>query len=156
MSDNALVLPSMPIGNALDPSVAPTADPFDYTDRYNTKLTPSEEAAYQAWAAKQGRQADTYDYDMRGAWKSGASAGDDPRGHYPDTYKKPNHPTFSDQSQYHGVDGMQGGTWGGTDAAPTFTPSATNLAMMSPAQLQRYFQQVEPDATLILPQRTAQ
>jgi hypothetical protein len=151
MSDNALAAGAV-YGNALNPTAA-MVDPRDFTDRYNTQLTPSEEAAYQAWAAKQGHAADTYDYDMRGAWKSGASSGDDPRGHFPDTFKKPNHPTFSDQSQYHGVDGYVGGVWGGTDEKPTFTPGATNLRMMSPAELRGYFQRVEPDATLIIQQQ---
>lgn len=124
-------------------------DPLDYSARYNTPLSPADEAQFQAWAANAGRLNDTRDYDLRGAFKSGAATA--PNGHLPDTYKKPNHPTFSDESQYHGVDGFQGGTWGGTDEAPTFTPGATNLQMRSPAALQAYFQAIEPDTRLVLP-----
>jgi len=157
MSDyNALLPPGAApaqTDNPLTWGAAPQtqADPYDFTTRYNTPLTPAEEAQYQAWADKLGKAADTYDYDLRGAWKSGAAS--DPRGHLPDTFKKPNHPTFSDQSQYHGADGHQGGTWAGGGNAPfTFTPGPTNLQMMSPAALQRYFQEREPDVQLVLPQ----
>ncbi len=129
--------------NALAPQ---PADPLDFTSRYNTQLSPAEEQQFQAWAAANNRARDLYDYDLRGAFKSGAATA--PNGHLPDTYKKPNHPTFSDQSQYHGVDGYQGGTWGGGDGKPdTFTPGATN--MLPPGALQRYFQQREPTAQLL-------
>jgi hypothetical protein len=82
----------------------------DLTDKYNTPLTPEEEQRYQEWAKQNHRESDTFDYDMRGAWKEGIQA-DPSTGHFPDTYKKPNHPTFSDQSQYHGADGRYGGHW---------------------------------------------
>ena len=124
----------------------------DFTDRFNTHLSPAEEAAFQKWATSQGRdyRNDLFDYDMRGAWKAGAGAADN--GHFPDTFKKPNHPTFSDQSQYNGQSGYQGGTWSGGDDAPTtFQPSATNIRNMGVDGLRRYFGAVEPDATLIAP-----
>jgi hypothetical protein len=84
-------------------------DHNDMTEHYNTELTPEEEGAYQSWAAKHGRERDTYDYDLRGAWKYGLEP--DENNHLPDTFKKPNHPTFSDQSIYHGRDGHRGGRW---------------------------------------------
>jgi len=130
--------------------VVPGVDQNDFTDRYNTQLSPAEEQQFQQWAQSNGRARDTYDYDLRGAWKSGAATA--PNGHLPDTYKKPNHPTFSDQSQYHGREGFMGGTWGGGDGQPdTFTPGPTNLQMQGPQGLQRYFQQREPDVRLMLP-----
>lgn len=133
------------------------------TGQYNTPLTPAEEAAYQAWGQREqtgkimaglparNPAADTYDYDMRGFWKSGGKfAGN---GHAGDQFKKPNHPTFSTLSQYNGQDGNQGGTWGGgQNGQPwTFTPSATNLQHNPAPELQKYFQQVEPGNQLILP-----
>lgn len=121
----------------------------DLSDQYNTKLSPADEAAYQSWAAKNNRTSDTYDYDMRGAWKDGAGQADN--GHFPDTYKKPNHPTFSDQSQYSGKDGNVGGTWSKNGDQDVFTPSATNLQHTDPADLQNYFKKVEPDSKLNLP-----
>jgi hypothetical protein len=142
---NVLNWPANPL--QADP---PQVDPFDFTGRYNTQLSPQDEAKFLAWATD--RMGDLYDYDLRGAWQANAQAAGN--GHYPDTYKKPNHPTFSDQSQYHGVGGYTGGSWGGGNGQPfTFTPSTTNLQMMSPAALQRYFQKVEPGNRLILPSR---
>ena len=132
-------------------------DPNDYSAAYNTALTPAEEAAYQAWGAQQAAQtgrnpaADTYDYDMRGFWKSGGSFADN--GHAGDQFKKPNHPTFSTFSQYNGADGAQGGTWtGGQNGQPwVFAPSPTNLQFYPPPALQQYFQQREPGNQLALP-----
>jgi len=126
--------------------LAPAQDPYDFSDRYNTPLSPPEEQQFQAWAAQSGHANDTYDYDLRGMWKSGGSF-DAARGHGTDRFKKPNHPTFSDQSQYHGVDGYQGGTWG----EGTFTPTPHNLQMMSPPAMQKYFKEREPDYRLVLP-----
>lgn len=129
------------------------AEPPDFSTKYNTALAPAEESQYQAWVAQmsqtQGRDMnnDLYDYDLRGAWKADAQAATN--GHLPDTWKKPNHPTFSDQSQYHGQDGFTGGTWGGDDAAPTFTPGPTNLLHMGRAGLEKYFQEREPTGKLI-------
>lgn len=138
-----------PAGPVPQPNaLAPAPDPYDFSSRYNTALSPAEEQQFQDWAAKAGKLGDVYDYDLRGFWKSGGSF-DPTTGHGGDTYKKPNHPTFSDQSQYHGTDGYQGGTWG----RGTFTPSAHNLEMMSPPALQRYFTEREPDTRLILPQQ---
>jgi hypothetical protein len=148
MSDNPLSIPTMASNNPLSraPTASPPDDPMDYSDRYNTRLTPAEEARYQQWLVEQSRangrdmSRDTYDYDLRGFFKSGGKF-DAESGHAGDRFKKPNHPTFSDQSQYHGVDGYQGGTWGGgQNGQPwTFTPSATNLQMMPLPDLRRYF-----------------
>lgn len=132
------------------------------TSVYNTPLTPEQEAQYQAWGVAQGVRNgrnpanDTYDYDMRGFWANKGKLA--ANGHAGDQFKKPNHPTFSDQSQYHGVDGHEGGAWGGgQNGQPwTFTPGKTNLQFQDPADLQRYFQQVEPGNQLILPNGAAQ
>ncbi len=123
------------------------ADPRDFTEQFNTKLSKQDEAEYQKWAKGAGREKDTYDYDMRGAWKEGVTAGEN--GHFPDTYKKPNHPTFSDESQYHGKDGNEGGTWGKAGERHTFKPGKTNLKHFSPEELQDYFSKIEPDADLL-------
>jgi hypothetical protein len=142
---------------------APSDGPPDLSDRYNTVLSPEDEAAYQAWGRQQAAQnggrnpaADTFDYDMRGFWKSGGQFA--ANGHAGDTFKKPNHPTFSTFSKYSGVDGHIGGTWGGgQDGQPwTFTPSPTNLQMNDAGDLQQYFQDVEKGNQLILPQAQAQ
>jgi hypothetical protein len=119
----------------------------DFTSKYNTKLTAAEEVAFNTWARSTGKLRDLYDYDMRGAWKDGVSAAGN--GHFPDTYKKPNHPTFSNQSKYHGVDGYKGGAW--ADDGSQYTASPTNLQFYPPQALTGYFKQVEPKARLVMP-----
>jgi hypothetical protein len=89
------------------------------SNKYNTKLSAKEEKQYLSWAKENKREKDTYDYDMRGAWKAGFTG--DKRGHFPDKYKKPNHPTFSNESMYSNDD-MTGGEWDGE----SFTPSEYN------------------------------
>jgi hypothetical protein len=50
---------------------------------HNTELSAQEQKAYDEWLRKQGRRADLeeQDYDMRGAYASGAAG--DGRGHFP-------------------------------------------------------------------------
>jgi len=121
-------------------------DPGDFTDFYNTPLTPQQELEFRK-AFPDSR--DLYDYDLRGAWLSGATKA--ANGHLPDTFKKPNHPTFSKQSQYSGRDGYIGGDWGGDEKTGwRYTASPTNLKFHQAEQLQQYFQRVEPGAQLFL------
>lgn len=124
----------------------------DYTDKYNTPIPPEKQAAFNSWvqskkqATGKNPLGDRYDYDVNGYWLSGAA--NDPRGHGPDTFKKPNHPTFSDESIYNGVNGNYGGHWGDDN---TYSPSPTNLQHRSMGELQDYFKQVEPDVKLKQP-----
>ena len=81
---------------------------------YLTNLSPAEEKMFQQWVAKNNVPFDPTpqaDYDMRGFWKAMVSG--DPRAtsgispsdnqiHYPDTWKTPNHETFSNESIYAG------------------------------------------------------
>ena len=89
------------------------AEMFEYNSQwakpgpYYTKLTPADEQSYQTWLRavnqKTGRGLDPNDptYDMRGFWKKMSSGklewGGD---HFPDTFKTPYHPTFSQESRY--------------------------------------------------------
>ena len=123
------------------------ADERDYSSKYNTPLMPDEEAKFNAWiqqmSQQQGRDfsKDMYDYDLRGFFKSGGSQA--ANGHFTDTYKKPNHPTFSNQSQYHGKDGYTGGQWTqAPDGSHQFYAGPTN--MMDPRDLLKYFEKAEP------------
>lgn len=120
-------------------------DPRDMSGKYNTALSPEDEASYQKWAKSSGHENDTYDYDMRGAWKAGA--GQNENGHFTDQFKKPNHPTFSNESQYHGVDGNEGGAWGKKGDAYTFRPGKTSA--YSRAELQDYFKRAEPGNSVL-------
>ena len=124
-------------------------DPNDFTYRYNTTLTPDEELAFTQWAKENNKLNDAYDYDIRGAWKditSGKMTFND-RGHLGDRYKKPNHPTFSDESVYHNVDGYSGGKWSTFGNTPIFTPSSRNF--LSKEALIDYFKKHEPNAVLL-------
>lgn len=116
------------------------------TSAYNTVLTEAEEAEFLKWATKSGKIRDLADYDLRGAWKSGAAKS--ANGHLPDTYKKPSHPTFSNESIY-ARQALPGGTWGFSGGADTFTPSALNDAQYPNGQLDSYFQRVEPNVKLV-------
>jgi hypothetical protein len=88
--------------------------------QFNTVLTPPEEARFQQWKARYAPQDSGDDYDLRGAFKAGFTP-DPATGHWLDTYKKPNHPTFSDQSRYapYGTPG----TWRGDTFVPPAPPA---------------------------------
>lgn len=125
------------------------AEPPDLSEKYNTKLSADDEQNFQTWAKANPRLGNTYDYDSRGFWKAGAQEADN--GHGSDKWKKPNHPTFSNESQYSGKDGNVGGEWG-KDGAKTFTPSATNLKNMSADDLKATMSETDPDYSLVLPE----
>lgn len=85
--------------------------------QYDTPLSPAEESAFQKWKQKWAPDDTGEDYDLRGAFKSGFKP--DPKtGHWPDTYKKPNHPTFSDQSIYAKDRPDLAGRWEGETYIP--------------------------------------
>jgi hypothetical protein len=94
---------------------------------FDTKLAPSEEAEFKVWKQKYAPKDSGMDYDLRGAFKAGEKPGAD--GHWTDKFKKPNHPTFSDQSQYaEGEFKRLAGTWKGDK----FVPSAEKAGGSAP------------------------
>lgn len=124
----------------------------DYSDKFNTVLSPDEEEKYQAWATENHREKDVYDYDLRGAWKElqSGTMSEDERGHLGDKYKKPNHPTFSDQSIYSGQDGVAGGVWSrNAEGKDVYTPGR-KLSSVEADRLRRYFLRNEPGVMLDL------
>ena len=141
------------------------ADNYSFTQGFNTKLSPKEENAFQHWATQESKKTgrdkfrDMEDYDLKGAWKEMqvGTMSQDERGHLGDKYKKPNHPTFSNQSIYHGTKDpktgskYEGGTWGREKDKDTFTPSNHVLKMHGASGLTGYFGEVEPEAILKLP-----
>lgn len=131
------------IFDSISPSSS-TQNPPDYTNQYNTPLNSQEQSKFKQWKAKYAPNDTGSDYDLQGAFKAGITPDKD-RGHFPDTFKKPNHPTFSDESQYSGKNGMIGGHWGDDG---TYSPSNTNLQMRTQQQLQDYFTKNEPDTKL--------
>jgi hypothetical protein len=116
---------------------------------YETKLAPEEEPKFQEWKAKVAPKDSGQDYDWRGFWKAGSEL-DKKTGHGTDKFKKPNHPTFSDQSQYSTSE-TPGGKWGKDESGKdTFTPSQWMTKDQQRAgQLKDYFKVKEPEAVLL-------
>lgn len=116
---------------------------------FGTALSPSDETSYQQWRstanAQSGHDIESPDYDMRGFWKSGAAQGSN--GHFPDTYKLPSHPTFSDESIYSGKGGNQGGHWEQSGSGWTFTPGPTNISN-GLDKTREYLKRSDPDVIL--------
>lgn len=86
--------------------------------KYETRLTSSEEVKFQQWKRKYSPKDSGYDYDLRGAFKAGLRP-DSHTGHWPDTFKKPWHPTFSIESKYAvGANRPYAGHWQGRRFTP--------------------------------------
>jgi hypothetical protein len=143
---------------------------------YETRLSPEEEKGYQKWAksVKRSPKDEEKDYDLKGYYKDVVRGNPDlppylqdsvqyhrdqlaktgGKGHLPDMYKKPNHPTFSDESVYHGFPTQPeyqplGGHWDEKDK--TFTPSSTNMEHWPRERLQSYFNKHEPEYKVRFP-----
>jgi len=85
---------------------------------FETKLTPEEETKFQAWKKQNAPDDSGADYDLRGAYRAGLTKDAD-SGHWNDKFKKPSHPTFSDQSQYAKGDyAKYAGHWEGDKFVP--------------------------------------
>ena len=89
--------------------------------KYTTTLTVNEEKQFKDWYSKVAKHknlnpnpdADGQDYDYRGYWKNEDRddiLSSNPNAHFPDKYKQPTHPTFSNESIYSN-DKTPGGTW---------------------------------------------
>lgn len=91
---------------------------------YDTRLAAGEEAGFQSWKQQNAPSDSGMDYDLRGAFKAGVTR-DPVTGHMPDTFKKPNHPTFSNESQYGRVPyaaAAKAGSWVGEQYFPAGQP----------------------------------
>lgn len=98
---------------------------FSAPETFDTKLSPDEASKFQQWKEKYAPNDTGEDYDLRGAFKAGLKP-DAKSGHWPDTFKKPNHPTFSNESQYAtGENALRAGHWEGDTFVP---PSAMDNA----------------------------
>jgi len=71
--------------------------------------------------------------------------------HLPDTYKKPSHPTFSDESKYSN-DKIKGGHWSYEDGVEVFTPSPYNIQQIGGVdKYKKWIQDNEPNVKLNIP-----
>lgn len=129
-------------------------------NRYNTPLNDDERRGLYQFlmdlSMQEGRNAfnDLNNYDMAGAYKVGQNE-QGGNGHFTDTFKKPNHPTFSDESQYHGTYGYYGGHWSEDNGVWSFSPSSWNLENLPAEEMKRYFAENDPEARLVLPEEGA-
>lgn len=96
-------------------------------DDYNTVVP--DERAFQAWKMQNAPQDSGFDYDLRGAYAANMQR-DPANDHMGDRFKKPNHPTFSDQSQYAvGDQRDRAGSWVGPEGpGQTFVPPVATRA----------------------------
>jgi len=89
----------------------------------------------------------SYDYDDQQFHQNDPAGYDEfinGPGHAPDTYKFPNHPTFSKESMYSNEE-TPGGKWmENPDGSWKFKASSTNRKNMSKEELENYFNEVEP------------
>lgn len=98
----------------------------------DTQLDPILRYFYEAWlrsqTAARGFDPSGSDYDMPGYYMSGGWLDPPGTGHFPDTFKKPNHPTFSNESVYHMTPNGQGGlNLGGSWDGEVFTPNPAQV-----------------------------
>ena len=141
-----------------------------FKNKFNTELNAKENAVYQQWLAAESKvrgkdmSREDEDYDLRGYWKSmvGTAKPTGEKGHLTDTWKKPNHPTFSTGSMYHGMPDPSGGSWeagkwtGSDQAGWSFEPSESMLKKThNPRMLEKYFAEREPNSILVLPVETS-
>jgi hypothetical protein len=67
---------------------------------------------FSEWKERYAPNDSGEDYDLRSAFDAGLTP--DANGHWPDTFKRPNHPTFSNESIYAvGVNAAKAGHWEG-------------------------------------------
>jgi hypothetical protein len=124
-------------------SFFPEQDPeMMYADRFNTALNEEELSQFNDWVAKESERRgrnilmDRGAYDVQGFWKSGDYKKMDQDNHGTDTWKKPNHPTFSNQSKYHGIDGFYGGNWNPDGG---YQPSKQTASLYGPSYYAKMF-----------------
>jgi hypothetical protein len=81
-----------------------------FDEQFNTVLgSKQQERAYTIWKEKNAPEYSEVNYDLRGAFVAGLVV--DSNGKLPDTFNKPNHPEFSDNSVYAQLGYDKPGKW---------------------------------------------
>lgn len=94
---------------------------------HTTRLTSAQQAQFNKWKGNLPKklQSET-DYDLKGLWIANPSAKPSSNLHFPDTYKLPNHPTFSNESMYYNQNTQPyAGQWNETDSSFNYVPYDT-------------------------------
>lgn len=101
---------------------------FFNPDNFNTPIPENRKVEYSNWA-KTNVTDSGHDYDYAGAFLAGYGRGNSENGHLPDTFKKPNHPTFSVESKYAtGAYKKYAGSWSQNKAGEySFKPAKATL-----------------------------
>lgn len=101
---------------------------FFNPDNFNTPIPENRKVEYSNWA-KTNVTDSGRDYDYAGAFLAGYGRGQSENGHLPDTFKKPNHPTFSVESKYAtGAYKKYAGSWSQNTAGEyQFKPAKATL-----------------------------
>ena len=115
--------------------ISPSVTEIDYTGRlarkevffnpknFDTPLPPDRQVEYANWKAAYAPNDSGQDYDLQGAFLAGYTP-DTQTGHWDDRFKKPNHPTFSNQSQYAtGKWAKYAGSWIGKGPDAVYVPA---------------------------------
>lgn len=104
------MLPVAPTPPAL-PASTYQAQERDLTNQFNTPLSAQEKVSFEQWRSSlPKRLQSSYDYDLQGFFKENGPISFSGETHMPDTFKKPNHETFSIESKYSDST-HQGGKW---------------------------------------------
>lgn len=144
-------LPENDIGLA-GTSARESANNF-YRNNFNTAIPQALKEEYNKWlqSLPEGQRS-TDDYDLAGYFMAGKNGEngiklyDRENGeHFIDRFKKPNHPTFSNESQYSSPMGFQGGRWLEGRNGWIFEP---NFNIYSKEELRDYMLKNEPNASL--------
>lgn len=85
----------------------------------------AEKLSFEEWKKRYAPHDSGADYDLHGAYEAGLMP--DENHHFPDTFKKPNHPTFSVESKFW-KPGMPAGRWEGTGPQAKFVPMTAEEA----------------------------
>lgn len=100
---------------------APSASPL------GTKLNKDQQKKYDVWKTQLPKALQYEgDYDLKGLWLSNPNVKPSSNLHFPDTYKLPNHPTFSNESKYFSPQTRdRAGHWQETDSSWNYIPFNT-------------------------------
>lgn len=94
-----------------------------------TKLNDKQNKSYQTWRSNLPKNLQYEgNYDLKGLYLSNPNAKPSANLHFPDTYKLPNHPTFSNESKYFNEQNKSNaGHWDETDSSFNYIPYNTNV-----------------------------
>ena len=131
--------------------------PQNYKPNIPSQANMETMEGFNQYLSDTGRMSDDYDYesfynDKETFLQWLAEEIKNPgKAHFTDKYKRPNHPTFPEESVYSGQDDVVGGKWSNRQGKFTYTPSMYNINQNG--GVDKYiekFNRYEPDTRLDL------